>query len=77
LFFFSPPLPPLLPAPPLLPLSMLQLLLPMLDSSAEAALTKHLRHTLSVCMNLHLQRKCLTVSGCIRSSIYDNRQYSA
>jgi hypothetical protein len=51
LFFLSPPLLPLLPAPPLLPLSMLQLLLPMLDSSAEAALTKHLRHTLSVCMN--------------------------
>ena len=45
--------------------------------SAAAALTKHLRHTLSVCMNLHLQRKCLTVSGCIRGSTYHSRQYSA
>ena len=57
LFFLTPslppllPSPPLLPAPPLLPLSMLQHLLPLLDSSAAAALTKHLRHTLSVCMN--------------------------
>jgi hypothetical protein len=46
LFFLSPPLPPPLPTPPLLPLSMLQLLLPLLDSSAAAALIKHLRHTL-------------------------------